>query len=334
MIEIAIVRAQRWGTVTLALCVSLLTVSTAPAAPKAELPLIGILTFDETTCRVNPFIEGLRELGYIEGKNIAIECQHAGGSYAGFQPPADALVRRKPAIIVAFGQPSIMAVQRATQSIPVVMFASGEPVESGFAASFSRPGGNLTGLTYYTIELNAKRLELLKAVVPGLQRAAVLVDPEGIPELTRMFLRDIRAAAKALGIELVDVKASRAAEYERAFEEIKKAKAQAVLILPYFSFMRDAQELADITKWRGLPSIHVFTRYPALGGLMSYGPDYGQLQHRAAVYVDKILKGAKPAELPIEQPMRFQFNINLETARELGLKVPQKLLQRADKVIE
>jgi putative ABC transport system substrate-binding protein len=318
----------------LALCFTLLIVGTVPAAPKAKLPRIGILAFDETNCRVEPFIEGLRELGYIEGKNITTECRHAGGSYAGFQPAADSLALSKPAIIVAFGTSLVKAAQRATKDIPVIMFASGEPVASGFAASFSRPGGNLTGLTYYVIELNAKRLELLKAVVPGLQRTSVLFDPEAPPELTRMFLRDIRAAAKTLGIELVEVKASRSADYERAFGEIEKANAQAVLILPYFAFMRDAQELADIAKWSGLPSIHVVTRYSALGGLMSYSPDYGQLQRRLAVYVDKILKGASPSGLPIEQPTRFEFAINLSTARDLGLKIPEAVLLRADKVIE
>jgi putative ABC transport system substrate-binding protein len=324
----------RWRAAALILTSATLFAFAARAQPPAPVPRIGILAFDEGSCRSEPFAAGLRELGYVEGKNIAIECSHAGGLYSGFQPAADALVKSKPAIIVAFGQPNIKAAQRATKDIPVVMLASGEPVESGFAASLSRPGGNLTGLTYYVIELNAKRLELLKAVIPGLRRVAVPVDPEASTELTKAYLRDIRTAAKVLGLEIVVVQASGAADLERAFDEIAKAGAQAVLVLPYLAFIRDTQEIADIAKWRELPSIHVFTRYTALGGLMSYGPDFGLLQRRAAVYVDKILKGANPAELPIEQPTRFELSINLETARELGLKIPQSLLLRADKVIE
>jgi putative ABC transport system substrate-binding protein len=317
-----------------ALALGLSGASVTFAVEPAPVPRIGFLAFDEGSCRSEAFAAGLRELGYVKGKNIAIECRHAGGLYSGFQPAADALVKSRPEIIVAFGQPNIKAAQRATKDIPVVMLASGEPVESGFAASLSRPGGNLTGLTYYVIELNAKRLELLKAVVPGLRKVGVPVDPEASAELTRAYLRDIGTAARVLGIEPVVVEVKRETGLERAFDEMAKAGAQAVLILPYLAFMRDTQEIADIAKWRELPSIHVFPRYSALGGLMSYGPDFGPLQRRAAVYVDKILKGANPAELPIEQPTRFEFSINLETARELGLKIPQALLMRADKVIE
>jgi putative ABC transport system substrate-binding protein len=327
---------QRWGAATLALCITALLIGTGTvqAEPKTKPPRIGVLSFDEPNCRRKPFIEGLRELGYIEGRNILIECQHARGDYSGFQRAAESLARGKPAIIVAFGNPATKAAQRATGDIPIVMLGSGEPVESSFAASLARPGGNVTGISYYTIELNAKRLELLKSIVPRLRRVAVLVDPGSPEENTRAFLRDIRKAATALGLEIIAVESKGAVDLERAFDEIKKANAQAVLIMSYIVFMRDAQELADITNWRGLPSIHAFTHYSALGGLMGYGPDFWLLQRRAAVYVDKILKGASPAELPIEQPTRFEFSINLQAARELGLKVPQTLLMRADKVIE
>ncbi|HJX17094.1 MAG TPA: ABC transporter substrate-binding protein [Acidiferrobacterales bacterium] len=334
MRETARNRRWQWGASALILCVPVLLPAGAWAEPKAEPPRIGVLSFDEPNCRRKPFLEGLLDLGYIEGRTVVIECQHAGGDYSRFQTAADLLARSKPAMIVAFGNPATKAAQRATKDIPIVMLGSGEPVESGFAASFSRPGGNLTGISYYTIELNAKRLELLKSVVPRLRRVAVLVDP-GLPEEnTQAFLRDIRQAATVFGLEIIAVESKGAVDLERAFDEIKKANAQAVLVLSYIAFMRDAQELADITKWRGLPSIHAFAYYPALGGLMSYGPDFWLLQRRAAVYVDKILKGAKPAELPIEQPTRFEFSINLQTARELGLKVPQALLERADRVIE
>ncbi|MBT9613265.1 MAG: ABC transporter substrate-binding protein [Burkholderiales bacterium] len=324
----------RQSAAALVLCCSVLLAITAQAGPKASVPRIGFLAFDEGSCRNEPFVTGLRELGYLEGKTIVIECRHAGGRDDGIQQAADALVRSKPAIIVAFGQQLIIPAQRATKTIPIVMLASGEPVESGFATSLARPGGNLTGLTYYATELNAKRLEFLKAVVPRLRRAALLVSPQAPAGLIRAHLRDTRSAAKVLGLEIVVVEAKGEADLERAFDEIVKARAQAVLILPYSAFAKNAQEIADIAKWRELPTIHFLTRYSALGGLMAYGPDYGILHRRAAAYVDKILKGASPAELPIEQPMRFEFSINLQTARELGLKVPQTLLLRADKVIQ
>lgn len=325
---------RRRGAATLALCVAVLFVGSVQAETTIGSSRVGVLAFDEANCRRKPFIEGLSELGYVEGGNIVIECRHAGGDYSGFQRAADSLVRSRPATIVAFGNPATKAAQRATRDIPIVMLGSGEPVESGFAASLARPGGNVTGISYYMFELNAKRLEYLKSVVPRLHRVAVLVDPGSPAETTQAFLRDIRKAAAAFGLEIVAVESKGAVDLERAFDEIEKAKAQAVLMSSYIAFMRDAQELADITRWRRLPSIHAFTHYSALGGLMGYGPDFWLLQRRAAVYVDKILKGASPAELPIEQPTRFELSINLQTARELGLTVPQSLLLRAEKVIE
>ncbi len=327
-------RAGRWGTAALALFFVALPASTLRAEPPASISRIGVLSFDKANCLRKPFVEGLRELGYIDGKNVVIECRHAGGRYSGFQRAADSLARSNPAVIVAFGNPATRAAQRATRDIPIVMLTSGEPVESGFATSLSRPGGNLTGISYWMFELNAKRLELLRSVVPRLRRVAVLVDPGSPAETTRAFLQDIRKAAMTFGLEIIVVESKGAVDLERAFDEIEKGDAQAVLILSQIVFMRDAQELADIAKWRGLPSIHAFTHYPTLGGLMSYGPDFWLLQRRAAIYVDKILKGASPAELPIEQPMRLELAINLETARELGLTIPRSVLLRADKLIE
>lgn len=319
---------------TLALMVATVLVFAAAGTFAKDLPRIGFLAFDEQYCRNEGFAAGLRELGYAEGNNISIECRHAGGRYEALQSTADALARSKPAIIVAFGHPLAKVAQRATKEIPVVMLASGEPVESGFAASLARPGGNLTGLTYYATELNAKRLELLKAVVPGFRRVALLVSPEAPADLTATYLRDTRSAAKALGLEVVVVEAKGEADLERAFDEIAKSGAQAALILPYLAFAETAQQIADIAKWRELPTIHFLAHYSALGGLMGYGPDYELLHRRAATYVVKILKGAKPGELPIEQPTRLVFSINVATTRELGLKVPETVLARADKVIE
>ncbi len=295
---------------------------------------IGFLAISEQTCRDEPFLGGMRDLGYVEGRDFKIECRHAGGRDDRLPKVAQELVQTKPAVIVALNHNWAVAAQHATKDIPVVVISSGDPVASGFAASLARPGGNITGLTYFATELNAKRLEFLKTVVPGLKRVAVLKNPKSDRALVNAYLRETRAAAQAFGLELIIVEATSELELERAFDQIVQAKAQAVYVLATLIFGEMAQKIADLAKWHGLPTMHFHKRYPALGGLMAYAPDYDILHHRAATYVDKILKGAKPADLPIEQPARFEFSVNLTTARELGLTIPQVILLRADKVIE
>ncbi len=306
----------------------------AAAKDNSKIPRIGLLTLEERHCRNEPFAAGLRDLGYVEGKNIAVECHHAGGSDESLPAVAGKLARSRPAVIVALNHVWALAAQQATKEIPLVVISSGDPVASGFAASLARPGGNITGLTYFATELNAKRLEFLKTVVPGLKRVAVLKNPKSDHALVDAYLRETRAAAQAFGIELLVVDAASEPELERAFDQMVQAKAQAVYILATLIFGEMAQKIADLGIWHNLPTMHFHKHYPAIGGLMAYAPDYDILHRRAASYVDKILKGAKPGDLPMAQPERFELTINLATARELGLKVPPSLLMRADKVIE
>jgi putative ABC transport system substrate-binding protein len=240
----------------------------------------------------------------------------------------------KPDVIVPRTHPMAEVALRATRDIPIVTVVSGDPVAAGWVASLARPGGNLTGLTYFAWDLYAKRLELLKAMVPNLKRVGLLVQTTESKKLTEIYLRVNRAAAKELGLEVVAIDANDKAEIERAFEEMANAKIQAVHVLGYLLFGEEAQLIADMAMLHNLPTMHFLHEFPSMGGLMGYGPDYPTMRRRMALYVDKILKGAKPAELPIEQPTRLVFSINRATARDLGLKIPEAVLLRADKVIE
>ncbi|HJX17091.1 MAG TPA: ABC transporter substrate-binding protein [Acidiferrobacterales bacterium] len=299
-----------------------------------KTPLIGLFVPDGRYCGIPEFREGLREYGYIEGRNIVIECRHAGGRFEDAPRAARELIRMNPDVIVARTHPMAEVALQATRDIPIVTVVSGDPVAAGWATSLARPGGNLTGLTYFAWDLYAKRLELLKAVVPNLKRVGLLVHPSDSKNLTEIYLRVSRMAAKELGLEVVAIEVNDRAGIERALEAMANAKIQAVHVLGYLLFGEEAQLIADLAMLHNLPTMHFLHEFPSMGGLMGYGPDYPTMRRRMAQYVDKILKGAKPADLPIEQPARFVFSINLATAYELGLKVPPSLLARADKVIE
>lgn len=307
-----------------------------PGADAAEtkLPRIGFLAWDAASCRSEAFMTALRELDRVEGRNVVIDCHHAGGRHDGLAPAAAESVRRRPDVIVAITHDYAEAARRVTQDIPIVMIVGGDPVAAGLVASLARPGGNITGVGHFSPELNAKRLELLKAVSPRIKRVAVLVfSPDKTSDLGQFNLRDTAQAAKALGLELRVVDVDDDEKLDRAFDAIVSARADAVYVLPNRLFAVQMQRIADLAAWHRLPTIHFYEKFPEVGGLMAYGVDFQAVHRRAAVYVDKILKGANPAELPIEQATRFELVINLETARELGLKVPQALLLRADKVI-
>ena len=315
------------------LCLSASMTFAAP--PPGKVVRIGFLAWDAASCRSEAFMTGLRELGYDEGRNVVIDCHHADGRHEGLAPAAAESVRRRPDVIVAITHDYAEAARRVTQDIPIVMIVGGDPVAAGLVASLARPGGNITGVGHFSPELNAKRLELLKAVSPRIKRVAVLVfGPDKTSDLGRFNLRDTAQAAKALGLALQVIEVSGAEELDRAFDEIVAARADAVYVLPNRLFAVQMQRIADLAVWHRLPTIHFYEKFPEVGGLMAYGVDFQAVHRRATVYVDKILKGANPAELPIEQATRFELVINLETARELGLKVPQALLLRADKVIE
>lgn len=318
----------------LALCVGFSLIGQFAFAADKAPARIGILTMAEQHCANVPFREGLRELGYVEGKNVVIECHPSHNLYAGLPAAAAKLVRSQPDIIVALTHVAVETAQQATREIPIVMIASGDPVAAGFVASLARPGGNITGVTYFANELYAKRLEFLKAVVPDLRRVGLLLQPTSSKNQTKGYLDANRQAARELGIELVVMEASNTAGIERAFEAMARQKIQAVHILGYWLFADEAQRIADLAMFHHIPTMHFLDSFPTLGGLMSYGPNYPAMQRRTATHVDRILRGARPAELPVEQPSRLELVINLATARELGLKVPQSLLLRADKVIE
>jgi putative ABC transport system substrate-binding protein len=323
-------RRNRLVIAALSLCITCMPV----LARQEGKPVIGFLAFEAGGCQSEPFHRGMRELGYEDGKNMIFVCRHSEGRYDGLDAAAAELAAAKPDVLVVFGHAPSQAAQRATKTISVVMSTSGEPVAMGFVQSLARPGGNITGVSYYATELNIKRLEYLKTVVPGLKRLGVLLH-SGLPQdLAGAYLRDSEAAGKALGFSVHVVKYSTLEEIDGAFAEMKKLGVQGVLVAPTRELKAETQRVADLGLQYRLPVVHSRKSFPPVGGLMSYGPDYTVLYHRTAFYVDRVLKGAKPAELPVEQPARFELHINLATAKALGLKVPDTLRLRADKVIE
>ena len=281
------------------------------------------------TYRTEAFRQGLKELGYVEGKNIIIEYRFAEARPERLPELARELVGLKVDIIFAGGGPATKAAKNATQIIPIVT-SSQDPVGQGFVAGLARPGGNITGLTNLTSELVGKRLELLKEAIPQLSRVAVLWTPDHPAATT---FRRTELAAQSLGVQLQAAEVRSRDDLEPAFAAIKRERAEAL-------FMIRSPIVNDLTKRivnlaaKSLPAIYDDKRFPQLGGLMSYGTDLADLDRRAAMYVDKILKGAKPADLPIERPTKFELVINLKTAKTLGLKIAAHLLMEADKVIE
>jgi len=322
------------NTPLIALCAALAVPIPFVAAAEKTPVTIGIVALSEKNCRNDQFLAGMRELGYVEDRDFRIVCRHAGGRFDRVATAVRELVATRPAVILALGQAFTSATTRATRDIPIVMVSSSDPVLAGFAASYARPGGNATGYTYYGDQLTAKRLELLKTIVPNLRQVAVLDNPEPSAELRKIYLHDTQEAAKLLGLKFRIYPARNEEEIDQAFNRMVEDGMQAVYALPYFTFADHAQLIADRARFHNLASVHSVRRYPAFGGLMSYGPDYDMLHRRTARYVDKILKGAKPGELPIDKPERLEFVINRSTAEELGLKIPENMLLRADKVVE
>jgi len=303
-------------------------------AQEAKIARVGLVGLTEGGCGNQAFREGMRDLGYREGGNLVIECRHGGGRYEGLQRAAQEVASAKPDVMVALTHLTADAAHAATNRIPVVFIASSDPVAGGFAASLSHPGGNMTGLTYYAGELNAKRLELLKAVAPGIRRVAVLASAVMSQSVNDVYVRDVTAAAETLGLEIRVFVTREDNDLEPTFAELDEWKADALYPLPTIVFAYNAQQMADLAKWRGLPTVHWYKPFATMGGLMAYGVDYPALQRRAAAYVDKILRGADPADLPIEQPTQYELLVNRETADELGLAIPPSLALRADRIIE
>ncbi len=306
----------------------------AQQAPKtAKIGILSATTPAALAPSVEAFKQGLRELGWVEGKSFVLEVRYSEGKVERGSELARELVALKMHVIVTPADLSIAAIKRETQTIPIVMALSSDPVGAGFVASLARPGGNITGLSNISPELSGKRVELLREAVPGLSRLALLWNPEVRGAV--LDYKEAASAARSLRVEVQSVEVSRAEDLDRAFSTITSWRAQA-LMLPGINpvgFANRAQ-IVSFAQRNRLPSMFPTKEYVDSGGLMSYGPSLVDLFRRAAGYVDKILKGAKPADLPVQQPTKFELVINLKTAKALGLTLPQSLLRRADEVIQ
>jgi putative tryptophan/tyrosine transport system substrate-binding protein len=282
---------------------------------------------------IEAFRQGMRELGYVEGKTFVLELRYGEARAERIAEFARELVGHKVDVIVASTDVAIAAVKRETQRIPIVMAVSTDPVGTGFVASLARPGGNVTGNSFMSPELSGKRLELLREVVPGLSRVAFFWNPDVRGAL--LDYNQTEGTASSLGLQLQSVEAVRPEDFDRAFSAITKDRTQAFIVpAPNPVAFANRDRIASFAQTNRLPSMYGQREFVDAGGLMSYGPSAPHMHRRAATYVDKILKGAKPADLPVERPTKFEFAINLKTAKQLGLTIPQSVLYRADKVIK
>ena len=320
--------------ICLLLTVFLFTISPVQAQEPTKTPSIGYLTgasLSGQLPRTDAFRRGLREFGYVEGSNIVIEYRYAEGSLDRLPTLAAELVRLKVDVIVTVGSGSTRAAKAATVTIPIVMRQDSDPVGNGFVASLARPGGNITGLANLRPELSGKQLELLKEIVPRLSRVTAL-GSSTYPGIAQA-LKEIELAAGALGVKLqyLDVLSSK--NIETAFRAAGKGRADAVLMVAGSVLLSQRTQIADLAVKSRLPAIYYDPQFVEAGGLMSYGVSFTDLDRRAATYVDKILKGAKPADLPVEQPKKFEFIVNLKAAKQIGLTIPPNVLVRADRVI-
>jgi putative tryptophan/tyrosine transport system substrate-binding protein len=303
----------------------------APAQPPAKIARIGFLG-DVPSFIDDAFRQGLRELGYVEGQNMAIEHRAPGWKYERLPELAAELVRLKVDVIVAASPPATQAARQATSTIPIVFTVSGDPVAEGFVASLARPGGNLTGLATMSPELVGKQLEMLKAVAPKVSRVAVLKNPKQ-PSHARV-VQQAEGAARALGLQVQILEARNPSEIEAAFAAMTRQRAGGLLVLRDAEFRANRAQIVGFAAKHRLPAVYGLREQAEAGGLIAYGASVPHNFRRAATYVDRILKGAKPADLPVEQPTKFELVINLTTAKALGLTIPPSLLGQADEVIQ
>jgi putative ABC transport system substrate-binding protein len=282
------------------------------------------------------FLQGLRDHGYVEGRNVVIEYRDAEGKLERLPALAAELVALKVDVILAEGGTlGPRVAKQATTTIPIVFAGAGDPVGSGLVTSLARPGGNVTGVSSLNPELIGKRLELLKQAVPGVDRIAVLRQPAALGERTaKDMLKAADVAARALGMQPQFIEARVPDEFARAFSDMTSARAGALTLLPSAMFLREHRRLVDLAAKNRLPAVYTSREFVDAGGLMSYGANQPDLFRRAATYVDKILRGAKPGDLPVEQPTKFELVINLKTAKQIGLTIPPNVLARADRVIK
>jgi len=313
----------------------------APLAARAQPPFkparVGFLYLGSRasaieTGRYAAFLEGMRELGYVEGKNLIIEARFGDGKSEQLRGLAAELVRLKPDVIVVTGTAASNAAKQATSSIPVVLTLAVDPVGDGFAASLARPGGNITGLSLMTPDLVRKHMELLRTAMPKLSRVGVLTNSTNLahPPLIKVA----EEVASGSGIRILVADGRTPEDIRQGFTTMRREGAEAVVILGDTAFVQRSQQIAELALSHRLPSIYLSREYPESGGLMSYGPEITDNLRRSATFVDRILKGAKPGELPFEQPTRYYLVLNLKTAKALGLGIPREVLLRADRVIE
>ena len=281
---------------------------------------------------IGPFREQLHALGYQEGRNMQIEFRWAEGQYERFPKLITELLAAKVEVIVTAGTPATLAVKKATTTVPLVMIAVGDPVGNGIVPSLARPGGNVTGLSSIAPELEGKRLELLREIIPNLSHVAMLLNPSNPFHVTS--LKQARPAAEKLRIKLTVLEVKKSEDLEGAFSAILRERPEGVLILADRVFLHNRRALMDFATKNRLPTMLPYKELVEAGGLMSYGPSYEGMHRRAADYVDKILKGAKPGDLPVELPTKFDLRVNLKAAKAIGLKIPESFLLRADQVIE
>jgi putative ABC transport system substrate-binding protein len=308
----------------------------AARAQQKAMPVIGVLSTGSPSVSSGLFMafrQGLSEAGYVEGQNLAIEYRWAEGNYDRLPALAADLVGRKVDLIMASSPPSALAAKSATSTIPIVFRGGGDPVGGGLVASLARPGGNLTGVSFVPNELTAKRLELLSELVPQAGVIALLVNPTSGANTERV-IRDVQEAARTKGLQLHVLKASSESEIDTAFASLVQLHAGALVVGadPFLSGRRE--QLVALASRRAVPSIYAWREFAASGGLISYGPSLTSAFRLVGHYAGKVLKGAKPADLPVQQPTKFELVINLKTAKALGLTIPPSLLQRADEVIQ
>ena len=320
------------------LCGLTLGVFGAPLAAQAQtgkLYRVGFLGNTTAALEANlvgPFRQGLRDLGYVEGQNIVIEYRWAEGNYDRLPALIGELIAQKVDVIVTAGTPATLAVKKATSLVPLVMVAVGDPVGTGVVPSLNRPGGNITGLTSISPEMDGKRLELLREVVPSVSHVAVLWNAAS--PLQAVAEKQTQAAAQVLRMKVLSLGVRTLGEIDAALATIVREKPAALLVLADRLFLQHRAHIMDFATQQRLPGVHAYRELVEVGGLMSFGPSYADMHRRAAYFVDRILKGAKPADLPVERPGLFELVINLKAAKALGLTIPQSVLLRATEVIQ
>jgi len=322
------------GEIFVWLLATVLLITASPIEAQAQnIPRVGYLGGGSAELEkvwLGAFLQGLRELGYFEGKNIVVERRYASGRYEQLPELAAELIRLKVDVILAASTPVALDTKKVTSTIPIVMVVA-DPIGTGLVSSLAKPGGNLTGLSDFHGDLITKRLELLKEVIPSASRIAVLLNPTNPTCLLQM--KDLAAVAPALSLTLFSLEAKASDDIAPSFSNMGKQRAGALLVCGDRMFSTHRRQIFELTTKQRLPAIYSTKEYTDAGGLMSYGANFPDLYRRAATYVDKILKGTKPAELPVEQPKKFEFVVNLKAAKQIGLTIPPNVLARADRVI-